>query len=60
MVDYIDILFPALQRTLSDPADEVVQQCLVVIAEVISSPVSQVGASEIRGKPFFTKVTFAI
>ncbi|KAL1513807.1 hypothetical protein ABEB36_003166 [Hypothenemus hampei] len=38
MVDYIDILFPALQRTLSDEADQVVQQCLVVIAEVISSP----------------------
>ncbi|XP_066142944.1 protein VAC14 homolog isoform X1 [Euwallacea fornicatus] len=36
MVTYIDILFPALQRTLSDEADQVVQQCLVVIAEVIS------------------------
>lgn len=35
---YIDVLFPVLQRTLSDPADEVVQQCLVVIAEVISTP----------------------
>ncbi|XP_030763444.1 protein VAC14 homolog isoform X2 [Sitophilus oryzae] len=40
MVDYIDVLFPALQRTLSDEADQVVQQCLVVIAEVISSPKS--------------------
>ncbi|XP_076259803.1 protein VAC14 homolog isoform X3 [Rhynchophorus ferrugineus] len=38
MVDYIDILFPALQKTLSDGSDQVVQQCLVVIAEVISSP----------------------
>lgn len=38
MVDHIDILFPALQRTLSDESDQVVQQCLVVIAEVISSP----------------------
>ncbi|XP_050300937.1 protein VAC14 homolog isoform X2 [Anthonomus grandis grandis] len=37
MVNYIDVLFPALQRTLSDEADQVVQQCLVVIAEVISS-----------------------
>lgn len=41
MFSYIDILFPALQRTLSDPADEVVQQCLVVVAEVISSPAGQ-------------------
>nr|XP_023024836.1 protein VAC14 homolog [Leptinotarsa decemlineata] len=38
MVEYIDILFPALQKTLSDESDQVVQQCLVVIAEVISSP----------------------
>ncbi|KAJ8934149.1 hypothetical protein NQ314_013559 [Rhamnusium bicolor] len=38
MVEHIDILFPALQRTLSDESDQVVQQCLVVIAEVISSP----------------------
>lgn len=38
MADHIDVLFPALLRALSDPADEVVQQCLVVIAEVIASP----------------------
>ncbi|XP_072403206.1 protein VAC14 homolog isoform X2 [Diabrotica undecimpunctata] len=38
MGEYFDILFPALQRTLSDESDQVVQQCLVVIAEVISSP----------------------
>ncbi|KAL3288363.1 hypothetical protein HHI36_002811 [Cryptolaemus montrouzieri] len=38
MVQHIDTIFPALQRTLSDQSDEVVQQCLVVIAEVISSP----------------------
>lgn len=38
MVEYIDVLFPALQRTLSDESDQVVQQCLVVIAEVISYP----------------------
>lgn len=37
MEDYIDVLFPALQKTLSDESDQVVQQCLVVIAEVISS-----------------------
>ncbi|CAH0550575.1 unnamed protein product [Brassicogethes aeneus] len=39
MVNHIDLLFPALQRTLADEADQVVQQCLVVIAEVISSPI---------------------
>lgn len=38
MEEYIDVLFPALQRTLSDASDQVVQQCLVVIAEVISLP----------------------
>ncbi|XP_065168926.1 protein VAC14 homolog isoform X2 [Atheta coriaria] len=31
----IDLLFPALTRTLSDSADEVVQQCLIVIADII-------------------------
>ncbi|XP_060518778.1 protein VAC14 homolog isoform X2 [Cylas formicarius] len=41
MDEYIDILFPALQRTLSDQSDQVVQQCLVVIAEIISSPKSR-------------------
>ncbi|RZC41579.1 Vac14 Fig4 bd domain containing protein [Asbolus verrucosus] len=41
MVNHIDVLFPALQRTLSDEADQVVQQCLVVIAEVIASPVTK-------------------
>ncbi|XP_048523588.1 protein VAC14 homolog isoform X4 [Dendroctonus ponderosae] len=40
MVNYIDLLFPALQKTLSDEADQVVQQCLIVIAEVISAPTS--------------------
>lgn len=37
MIEFIDVLFPALQKTLSDESDQVVQQCLVVIAEVISS-----------------------
>ncbi|CAH1958178.1 unnamed protein product [Acanthoscelides obtectus] len=40
MVNYIDVLFPALQKTLSDESDQVVQQCLVVLAEVISTPKS--------------------
>ncbi|CAH1112011.1 unnamed protein product [Psylliodes chrysocephalus] len=39
MGEYIDVLFPALlQTTLVDESDQVVQQCLVVMAEVISSP----------------------
>ncbi|CAG9861104.1 unnamed protein product [Phyllotreta striolata] len=39
MGEFIDILFPALlQTTLVDESDQVVQQCLVVMAEVISSP----------------------
>lgn len=42
MEDYIDVLFPALQKTLSDESDQVVHQCLVVIAEVISSPKQKV------------------
>ncbi|XP_056637981.1 protein VAC14 homolog isoform X1 [Diorhabda sublineata] len=46
MGEYIDVLFPALQKTLSDGSDQVVQQCLVVIAEVISSP----GAAEVNDK----------
>ncbi|XP_044752060.1 protein VAC14 homolog isoform X3 [Coccinella septempunctata] len=33
---HLEVLFPALQRTLLDQSDEVVQQCLVVIAEIIS------------------------
>lgn len=48
MVEHIDVLFPALQRTLSDEADQVVQQCLVVIAEVISSPVIQNSDSNLK------------
>ncbi|XP_025830153.1 protein VAC14 homolog isoform X2 [Agrilus planipennis] len=38
MFYYFDVIFPSLQKILSDPSDEVVQQCLVVIAEIISSP----------------------
>lgn len=49
MVEHIDLLFPALQRTLSDEADEVVQQCLVVLAEVISSPEKQ------NASPYYNK-----
>lgn len=41
MVCHMDTLFPALQKTLTDESDQVVQQCLVIIAEVISSPVTK-------------------
>lgn len=46
MDEHIDVLFPALQRTLSDEADQVVQQSLVVIAEVVSSPTAKHGSAE--------------
>lgn len=36
MYNHIDDLFPVLMRTLGDNSDEVVQQNLVVIAEIIS------------------------
>lgn len=38
MYRHIDDLFPVLMRTLSDTSDEVVQQNLVVMAEIIGSP----------------------
>lgn len=37
MYRHIDELFPVLMRTLSDTSDEVVQQNLVVMAEIIRS-----------------------
>lgn len=56
MVEYIDTLFPALQRTLSDEADEVVQQCLVVLAEVISSPIPALSSPEKHSSsPYYNK-----
>lgn len=69
MFGYIDVLFPALQRTLSDPADEVVQQCLVVIAEVISfSSGKNLPSSEEDGKrnilenasPYYSKFVVSL
>lgn len=54
MVQHIDTLFPALQRALSDEADEVVQQCLVVLAEVISSPVPDLNTSPYYNKFFIS------
>lgn len=37
MFDHVDEFFPVLMRTLSDTSDDVVQQDLVVLAEIISS-----------------------
>lgn len=37
MFHHLDDLFPVLMRTLSDSSDEVVQQNLVVLAEIIGS-----------------------
>lgn len=37
MFDHIENLFPILMKSLSDNSDEVVQQTLVVMAEIISS-----------------------
>lgn len=57
MEEYIDVLFPALQKTLSDESDQVVQQCLVVIAEVISSPKTK--STSDNSKFLFMKVHVA-
>ncbi|KAK9877527.1 hypothetical protein WA026_018634 [Henosepilachna vigintioctopunctata] len=61
MANHIDVLFPALQNTLSDQSDEVVQQCLVVIAEVISSPehdIPTIKEEKIQNKSLPTKSTY--
>lgn len=55
MSEYIDKLFPALQRALSDSSDEVVQQCLVVIAEVISSPAEHAPKHTGDMNPYYSK-----
>lgn len=48
MFHHLDDLFPVLMRTLSDSSDEVVQQNLVVLAEIIGSkyPESTTGKSD--------------
>nr|XP_022907271.1 protein VAC14 homolog isoform X2 [Onthophagus taurus] len=55
MYEFIDILFPVLQKTLSDPADEVVQQCLAVISEVISTPTETKDPS-----PYYSKFVITL
>lgn len=61
MASYIDKLFPALQKTLSDSSDEVVQQCLAVIAKVISSTYEP-NVSRIEGdmSPYYSKFLISL
>ncbi|XP_043499759.1 protein VAC14 homolog [Polistes fuscatus] len=58
MFDHIEILFPILMRSLSDNSDEVVQQTLVVMAEIISSKSSEAITIDYRDEvqnKYFTK-----
>ncbi|XP_047344516.1 protein VAC14 homolog isoform X3 [Vespa velutina] len=58
MFDHIEVLFPILMRSLSDNSDDVVQQTLVVMAEIISSKSSEAITvdyhNEVQNK-YFTK-----
>lgn len=58
MFDHIDELFPKLMKSLSDNSDEVVQQTLVVMAEIISSKSFEVSkkstCTNVQSK-YFTK-----
>lgn len=60
MFKHVDELFPVLLRTLSDSSDEVVQQALVVLAEIISSPagkkLSSSGDYSLHGKLWHYKL----
>ncbi|XP_067003163.1 protein VAC14 homolog [Anabrus simplex] len=49
MFHHVDELFPVLLRVLSDTSDEVVQQDLVVLAEIISSPAGRNTDGKIDG-----------
>lgn len=40
MRSHFNVVFPNLQKTLSDSSDEVVLQCLIVIAEVLGKKIS--------------------
>ncbi|XP_057330110.1 protein VAC14 homolog [Microplitis mediator] len=63
MYNHIDELFPVLMRTLGDNSDEVVQQNLVVIAEIISPQITVTAkeknksglTSSPMGNKYFTK-----
>ncbi|XP_012276092.1 protein VAC14 homolog isoform X2 [Orussus abietinus] len=58
MFHHIDDLFPVLMRTLSDSSDDVVQQNLVVMAEIINSKSSETTVEETstaRKNKYYTK-----
>ncbi|KAF7408581.1 hypothetical protein HZH66_003118 [Vespula vulgaris] len=58
MFDHIEVLFPILMRSLSDNSDDVVQQTLVVMAEIISSKSPEAITVDYRNEvqnKYFTK-----
>ncbi|XP_011867586.1 PREDICTED: protein VAC14 homolog [Vollenhovia emeryi] len=58
MFNHIEDLFPILMKSLSDTSDEVVQQTLVVMAEIISSKSPEAVATDPNAKmqnKYFTK-----
>lgn len=58
MFNHIEDLFPILMKSLSDASDEVVQQTLVVMAEIISSKSPEAVATDPGAKmqnKYFTK-----
>ncbi|XP_071649427.1 protein VAC14 homolog [Temnothorax longispinosus] len=58
MFNHIEDLFPILMKSLSDTSDEVVQQTLVVMAEIISSKSPEAVAADPNAKmqnKYFTK-----
>lgn len=58
MFNHIENLFPILMKSLSDNSDEVVQQTLVVMAEIISSKSPEAATTDSSGdmqNKYFTK-----
>ncbi|CAL7935227.1 unnamed protein product [Xylocopa violacea] len=58
MFNHIENLFPILMKSLSDNSDEVVQQTLVVMAEIISSKSPEAAITDSNAKmqnKYFTK-----
>ncbi|XP_015434486.1 PREDICTED: protein VAC14 homolog isoform X2 [Dufourea novaeangliae] len=58
MFHHIENLFPILMKSLSDSSDEVVQQTLVVMAEIISSKSPEAATTDLNAEmqnKYFTK-----
>ncbi|XP_076225150.1 protein VAC14 homolog [Nomia melanderi] len=58
MFSHIENLFPILMKSLSDNSDEVVQQTLVVMAEIISSKSPEAATADLNAEmqnKYFTK-----